>query len=366
MKYVMLDTSVLINCTLLNAADSDPELLVALFDRMRDQGAKLLVPEVVKLEYARKAGEELEFIKGQTKKFRGSVKSAGLPSTDVSRIHETLDKIDADRDKAARRAQSYFLQVAADPDISVPIPLDGNMVAEAIGYVLAGSKPSSGPGRGLLNPDSLIVASVARFARLNGLTDDDTILVCSSNHNDFAQYDANSKTHLLADSISDAICCNTCYYHTPRFLLEQEFEIVVEDNEALRDALADYDELVEVGQAAQIDPSILEAMRQAAQQAAQIDPYILKAMRQVAQQAAQIDPYILKAMRQAAQIDPSILEAMGQGSPVSPGLSGDTRNYSEPAENTKEEDEDISEARDREYRDKSNDPQDSRNSRLEA
>jgi len=323
-KYILLDTCVLVNCTLVNAADADPELLVTLVDRMRDQGAKLLLPDVVKFEYARKVPEELALIRQQTRKFRDNVTTSVLPAPDVSKIHATLDKLDSDRDAAAKRAQGYFLQVASDLDVTVSIALDGDALAEAVGYVLAGQKPSSGPGRGLLDPDSLIVASVARFARAHRLSDADTLLICSDNHKDFARWDPDGETHVLADSIAEAIPCAVRYYKSPRLLLEQELEIVVEADQTLSNALDDYDQLADtmslinhLGDTLNylnaffppaIDPSILESMKRACT----IDPSILESMKR----ACTIDPSILESMKRACTIDLSILESMKRASAI--------------------------------------------------
>ncbi len=342
MKYILLDTCVLVNCTLVNAADADPELLVTLVDRMRDQGAKLFLPDVVKFEYARKVPEELALIRQQTKKFRDSVTTSVLPAPDVSKIHETLDKLDSDRDAAAKRAQSYFLRVASDPDIIVSIVLDGDAVAEAIGYVLAGQKPSSSPNKGLLDPDSLIVASVARFARAHNLTRADTLLICSDNHKDFAQWDPDGKTHVLANSIAAVIPCDVRYYKSPRLLLEQELEIIVEADQPLSHALDDYDQLADTMSSINslgdtlkylkalsppaIDPSFLESIKRAStidssilesmKRAYTIDPSILESMKR----AYTIDPSILESMKRAYTIDPSILESMKRAYTIDPSI----------------------------------------------
>ena len=245
MKYILLDTCVLINCTLMNATDTDPDLLETLVERMREQGVKLLMPEVVQFEYERKVDEELELIKRQTKQFRDSIKPSILPSPDVTRIHETLDKIDADRIKAAKRAQDYFAKMVSDSEVTVSIPLDGDTVAEAVGYALAGKKPSHGLSKGLLDPDSLIVASLARFAHHSRLADSDTILICSDNHTDFARWDEDTGEHILADSIERLFSCKARYYRSLKLLLEKELLVALKDDKALMEALKDYNQRLE-------------------------------------------------------------------------------------------------------------------------
>lgn len=67
--YVLLDTSVLVNCTFVNAANADPELLATIFSKVKERGIKVLLPIVVEFEYGRKVPEELERIRKQAKRF---------------------------------------------------------------------------------------------------------------------------------------------------------------------------------------------------------------------------------------------------------------------------------------------------------
>jgi hypothetical protein len=242
MNYVMLDTCVLVNCTLINAPDADPELLVTIAERMRDKGLELLLPEVVKLEYGRKVPEELGLIKQQANKFRKAITTEVLTAPDVGTLHATLDDLDAKRDAAAAKGQEYFSEIAADADLTVHIALTGDIIAEATRSVLAGRKPSKGPGRGLLDPDSMIVASIASFARTRGLTEQDAILICSDNNRDFGIWDPDSGRHVIAPDIVAAIPCPVRYYKSPRLLVEEELQVDVEADKPLAQALHNYDE----------------------------------------------------------------------------------------------------------------------------
>jgi PIN domain len=240
-KYVLLDTSVLVNCTLVNVEDADPELLEAIMDGVREKAMKLLLPEVIEHEYRRKIPEELERIKRQTKEFRRGVTTQVLPSKDVSTLHEVLAQLERQRDAAVERARDYFLAVAADSSLTIRVPLESGAVVQAIGYALAGRKPSQGPGKGLLTADCLIVSSAASFAQSHNLSAQDTLLICSDNHKDFSFWDKDSSTHVIAEDISVAFPCPVLYYKSPRAFLESELQVSVETNEPLAEALDQYD-----------------------------------------------------------------------------------------------------------------------------
>lgn len=50
MKYVFLDTCVIVDCALTRKEKSSPKLLERLMGRLRENGVKLILPEVVQLE----------------------------------------------------------------------------------------------------------------------------------------------------------------------------------------------------------------------------------------------------------------------------------------------------------------------------
>jgi hypothetical protein len=283
----------------MNITDADPELLVALVDRTRAVDAKLLLPDVVKLEYARKVPEELSAIREQTKTFRKSVTTSVLPGPDVSRIHSVLDKLDSDRDAAATRAQEYLEQLSSDHDVTIPIALNSAVIAEAVKYVLAGDMPSRGPSESLLDPDSLIVASAVLFARSQGLTRADTLLICSNNHKDFAQWDPDQEMHILAETIAARIPCPARYYKSLRPLLEKELETDIQADKSLSDALDAYDQLTDTMSSISINANLLENMRRAFT----INSDVLENIRRM----PTVDPDVLENMRRAFAMDPNIV-----------------------------------------------------------
>lgn len=246
MDFVVLDTCIVVNCALINAPDADPELLVKIVGQMRKKGVGLLLPEVVELEYGRKIPEELARVREQTKSFRDVIKTRGLPRSDAKKLQELLDRLDADRASAAERASAFFDQVAGDENLTTRIPLTGEIVAEAVRYSLGGLRPSKSKdlGRGLIDPDSLIVASIAGFAReASPESAELSISICSDNHRDFAEWDESSQQHKLADEIEAAIPCPVRFYKNPRDLIERELQLDVEKDEALSEVLDDYEEV---------------------------------------------------------------------------------------------------------------------------
>lgn len=50
MKYVFLDTCVIVDCAFTRKEKSSPKLLERLMGRLRENGVKLILPEVVQLE----------------------------------------------------------------------------------------------------------------------------------------------------------------------------------------------------------------------------------------------------------------------------------------------------------------------------
>jgi hypothetical protein len=240
----MLDTCVLVSCTLLNLEGADPDLLATMSDRIREKGLQLLLPAVVEMEYSRKAPEELDRIKQQTDKFREEVTTQLLPATDVSALHHAIDQLASARAAAAKRGQEYVSRLAADAALTVRVPLTGEILSDAVTCVLAGRKPFKAKRQadwGLLDPDCLIIASIASFARSRGLTREDAILICSDNHRDFGAWNGQTKRYDIASDIEEAIPCSVRYYKSPRALLEEELDLAVQEDRHLAQALDNYD-----------------------------------------------------------------------------------------------------------------------------
>ena len=243
MGYVVLDTCVLVNCTLMNAEGADPELLVTICNSMRKKGLRLLLPEVVELEYYRKVPELLDNIRQQIKKFRAEITTQVLPGPDVSALHQTLNQLESARESAAARAQEHFSKLAADDGLTVRAPLTGDILAEATAYALAGRKPSKKALQGRVDSDSLIVASLAAFSRSENFSAEETILLCSDNHSDFATWSKEAQRHVVHADIAKAIPCPVRYFKSPRTLVEEELQLNVQADPKLAQALDSYDGL---------------------------------------------------------------------------------------------------------------------------
>jgi hypothetical protein len=242
-NYVLLDTCVLANCALLNAVDVGPELLVTISNRMRERGLRLLLPAVVELEYSRKVPEELALLNQQTRRFRKAITTEVLAAPDVSALHQTLDQLDSARASAAARAQEHFSQLADDDSLTLRVPLSGDIISEATTYVLAGRKPAKNAVRGLLDPDCLIVASIACFARSQSLSPEDTIIICSDNHADFGIWRKDAERHVVVPDIAAVIPCSVRYYSSPRTLVEEELQLDVQTEGPLAQAVEEYEGL---------------------------------------------------------------------------------------------------------------------------
>ena len=195
MKYILLDTNILANCTLARVMDADPELLEEIIKRIRDRGAKLLLPDVIRLEYERNIPIQLKHLEQQLERFKKDLPDS-LPKSDLAEIRKTVERISSKRQAAAKQSLTHFRAIADDDTITVRIELSSDIVTRAIGYALAGQKPSGKKTTGFVDADCLIVASVATFAESNGLSSADAILLCSDNHTDFATFDSTVDAHV--------------------------------------------------------------------------------------------------------------------------------------------------------------------------
>jgi len=222
-KYLLIDTNIYLFCSFGTRDNYEPELLSRIKALLEQPGVCLLVPEVVELEYRRN-------VERQAKQYEDSVDAATEAAVAVLRaqadktaITSQCAQIKRDRRDATKLAQRYFEDILASPNSS-RVPIDPSDVSRALAISVAGDKPSKGktaheradigekePGYAI-EPDCLIVTSVARALKEQGATPGDILLICSDNVKDFGAWGADGTSRTLAPNIAALMPCNSDYF----------------------------------------------------------------------------------------------------------------------------------------------------------
>lgn len=240
MKYVFLDTCVIVDCAFTRKEKTSPKLLVRLMERLGDNGVILLLPEVVQLE--------LEKVLPQT--MSAAAKSFGAVKKSVQEVAENsllshsaeaklLDAVNAARaelNSDVKDALDLMNSISKESDKCIVLPLEQGDLIVATKIAIKGNKPSKSKAEwGLVQEDCLIVAALERF-----MIDkpDAEIAICSSNTTDFATKAGDVEGFVLHEQIASRL--GECrFYSNPVDLMTDETfmckeEVEMPDKETLK------------------------------------------------------------------------------------------------------------------------------------
>lgn len=240
MKYVFLDTCVIVDCAFTRKEKTSPKLLVRLMERLGDNGVILLLPEVVQLE--------LEKVLPQT--MSAAAKSFGAVKKSVQEVAENsllshsaeaklLDAVNAARaelNSDVKDALDLINSISKESDKCIVLPLEQGDLIVATKIAIKGNKPSKSKAEwGLVQEDCLIVAALERF-----MIDkpDAEIAICSSNTTDFATKAGDVEGFVLHEQIASRL--GECrFYSNPVDLMTDETfmckeEVEMPDKETLK------------------------------------------------------------------------------------------------------------------------------------
>lgn len=223
MKYVFLDTCVIVDCAFARKEKSSPKLLERLIGRLWDNGVILLLPEVVQLE--------LEKVLPQT--MSAAVKSFGTVKKNVQEVAENsllshsaekklLDAVKSARaelDSDVKDALDLINLISNESDKCIVLPLVQEDLIAATKMAIKGVKPSKSKAEwGLVQEDCLIIAALDRFMKDRP---DAEIAICSSNTADFAKKASDREGFALHEQIASRL--GDCrFYSNPVDLMTDE------------------------------------------------------------------------------------------------------------------------------------------------
>lgn len=237
MRYILIDTNIYIYCALLTKEGHDVDVIVKLIDMLNQGKAKLLLPEVIEIEYFRKLDEILtkyieviKSIKKQIKEF--FLLNFAINKQDIlSNFDQVLEKQRKNKILVNDKLQALFTSINV-----IHIPLTTDILLNAYKRALKGIKPFDRkyPSH-LLNTDCIIIESLISFFK--DKNKNDQFLFCSDNYTDFANKE--KKTYIIHPDIAKDFICKTSYYRTPHELIAKEFKVVVDKKE-----VEEYDDTV--------------------------------------------------------------------------------------------------------------------------
>ena len=223
MKYVFLDTCVIVDCAFTRKEKTSPKLLERLLEQLDDNGAKLLLPEVVQLELEKVLPQTMDMAVSSLKSVENSVEEVAAKSllshSSKDKILDAVSSARKELKKDVKDALDLIKNVSNDPERCTVLPLVQEDLVSAVKTSIKGNKPSKPKAAwGLIQEDCLIVGALERFIKDEPGAE---MAICSSNTADFTMKASNGKGNILHDQIACRL--GDCrFYSDPVDLMDDE------------------------------------------------------------------------------------------------------------------------------------------------
>lgn len=232
MKYIFIDTNNLIYSALSSQKEHKIESLEKLKNVLKNDNAKLLLPEIVKIEFDRVAESVYTKIKGEL----DSLKNIKLPpylEEEKNKLFRTIDEISKGKDKKYQDMRKEVDSLLTTKNVQY-IPFDSDVLVQSYKRGMKREKPFKANDDSLRENfdfiedtswinDALIIESLVKVCKPMDKSKD-TLLFCSNNTKDFAEHDKTAKKHHLHPDIKKDIQVETKYYLSLPDMLEKEFK----------------------------------------------------------------------------------------------------------------------------------------------
>jgi hypothetical protein len=232
MKYLFIDTNAFIVSCISTRSEHKVESFNVLKHRLRKKEVKLLIPEVVRVEFERKIGELHNIIKlaiGDLEEIVKKAKVYSLPilEEEKRKLTDVLKEISEEKEKRFASVLEEIRELFLYENVE-SIPLSGEIFSKAYMRCQRREKPFKARDSAMLHNsmdgvfersimnDALIIESLAGVCVKLSKTKD-VLIFCSENTADFAAYDEKLKKHVVHGDISKDLNVSVKYY---RFLPE--------------------------------------------------------------------------------------------------------------------------------------------------
>lgn len=244
MKYIFIDTNIFIYCALITKGNYTPQTIDALNQCLKMNNVKLIMPEVVKMEYFKKAYNTLENdVINNIVKLKKEIQNISFPDYlggDKAKIEKNIDKLLEERKRNLERVSNSIMNDIITNPNTVLIELTNDIFLMGYKRALSGEKPysqqictSCNNSEYVINADCMIIESIISYFNNIHVNDDDTLIFCSNNTKDFAVFNKEKNIHELDESIRNFLKINVKYYSNLPDLLKNEFNSEINNKEII-------------------------------------------------------------------------------------------------------------------------------------
>ncbi|MFA5925619.1 MAG: PIN domain-containing protein [Parcubacteria group bacterium] len=220
-KYLFIDTNIYIQCCLLELEGDNLDTLNDLEKLLEKNKVKLLLPEVVELEFYKRIEEKMEELKNKIGSYKESINKGDLDKKIKKDLIKKLGECMKDREKNTEKVKKKMEEIFENKKFTIKknLEINENNLINSYKTFLSGKKPYKKEGKGEIQPDCLIIETLVSF--FNGIRKYD-LFFCSSNKKDFAQHQGDKKDLIIHSEVAKRFK-NIKYYENLFELLNAEF-----------------------------------------------------------------------------------------------------------------------------------------------
>ena len=242
MKYIFIDTNIYIYCALITKGNYTTQTIDALNKAINTRDTKLLMPEIIKLEFEKKANSIFENdVINNINKLKKEIQNISFPEylgEEKNKIEKNIDKLLEKRRENLKRVSNNIIKDIEESNNTVLINLTNDIFLKAYKRALRGDKPYNGQicnncgnSGHIVNADCIIAESIIDYFEKIEITERDELIFCSNNTKDFAEFNQTNNMHVLHNDIKKEMKLKVKYYNNLPDLLKNEFESKIDNVE---------------------------------------------------------------------------------------------------------------------------------------
>lgn len=239
MKYIFIDTNIYIYCALITKGNYTTKTIDALNKTINTKNTKLLMPEIIKLEFEKKAKNIFENeVSNDIKKIKKKIQEISFPEylgEEKSKIEKNIDDLLEKRRKNLKRVSENIIKDIEENKNTIILELTNDIFFKSYKRALKGEKPYTGKicsqcgnMENVINADCIIIESLLEYFKTQDLNDKDELIFCSNNTKDFASFNSETNKHELHKDIEKQLKLKVKYYNNLPDLLKQEFKTEID------------------------------------------------------------------------------------------------------------------------------------------
>ena len=242
MKYIFIDTNVYIYCALITKGNYSIQTIDALNKVINMKNTKLLMPEIIKLEFEKKANTIFEKdVSNNISRLKKEIQNISFPDylgQEKAKIENNIGLLLEKRKNNLKRVSESIIKDIENNKNTIIIPLTNDIFLQAYRRALRGDKPyngqvcsSCGNTEHVINADCIITESIISYFNNIKIEQRDELLFCSNNTKDFAFFNEKTNKHELHQDIKKQLNLKVKYYNNLHDLLKIEFESEIDNVE---------------------------------------------------------------------------------------------------------------------------------------